>query len=119
MRSYLVVANQTLGGAHLLTAVRERMRAGECCFHVIVPATHAHEHATWTEGDAQALAQERLDRALAAFQELGARSPARAEGSARGCLDQGAVSPRRASFYRSTSAGPAPGATGEGSRDSP
>ena len=30
------------------------------------------EHATWTEGDARALAQERLDRALAAFQELGA-----------------------------------------------
>jgi hypothetical protein len=72
MPSYLVVANQTLGGAHLLSAVRERMRAGDCRFHVIVPATHAREHATWTEGDAQALAQERLDRALAAFRELGA-----------------------------------------------
>jgi hypothetical protein len=72
MRSYLVVANQTLGGAHLLNAVRERMRAGDCRFHVIVPATHPREHATWTEGDAQALAQERLDRTLAAFQELGA-----------------------------------------------
>jgi hypothetical protein len=72
MPSYLVVANQTLGGAHLLSAVRERMRVGDCRFHVIVPATHPHEHATWTEGDAQALAQERLDRALAAFQELGA-----------------------------------------------
>jgi len=63
MRSYLVVANQTFGGAHLFSAVRERMRAGDCRFHVIVPATHAREHATWTEGDAQALAQERLDRA--------------------------------------------------------
>jgi hypothetical protein len=72
MRSYLVVANQTLGGAHLLSAVRERMRAGACRFHVIVPATRPREHATWTEGDAQALAQERLDQALAAFQELGA-----------------------------------------------
>jgi hypothetical protein len=72
MRSYLVVANQTLSGAHLLSAVRERMRAGECRFHIIVPATPAHEHATWTEEDAQALAQERLDRALASFQELGA-----------------------------------------------
>jgi hypothetical protein len=41
MRSYLVVANQTLGGAHLLSAVRERMRAGDCRFHVIVPATQS------------------------------------------------------------------------------
>src|SRR4029453_5311003 len=72
MPSYLVVANETLGGAHLLSAVRERKRAGDCRFHVIVPATHPNEHATWTEGDAKALAQERLDRALAAFQELGA-----------------------------------------------
>jgi hypothetical protein len=46
MPSYLVVVNRTLGGAHLLSAVRERMRAGDCRFHVIVPATHPHEHAT-------------------------------------------------------------------------
>jgi hypothetical protein len=71
MRSYLVVANLTLGGAHLLSTVRERMRAGDCRFHVIVSATHGHEHETWTEGDGR-LAQERLDRALAACQELGA-----------------------------------------------
>jgi hypothetical protein len=29
MRSYLVVANLTLGGAHLVSVVRERMRAGD------------------------------------------------------------------------------------------
>jgi hypothetical protein len=32
MPSYLVVANQTLGGARLASAVRERMRAGDCRF---------------------------------------------------------------------------------------
>jgi hypothetical protein len=39
MRRYLVVANQTLGGQRLLDAVRSRMAAGPCHFHVLVPAT--------------------------------------------------------------------------------
>jgi hypothetical protein len=36
---YLVVANQTLGGDQLLEQLRERMEAGPCHFHVLVPAT--------------------------------------------------------------------------------
>jgi GABA permease len=71
MRSYLVVANQTLGGEHLIAKVRERMAAGPCCFHVVVPATPPSDHA-WTEGEARALAQSRLDAAVARFRELGA-----------------------------------------------
>jgi hypothetical protein len=35
----LVVANQTLGGDQLLEQLRERMEAGPCHFHVLVPAT--------------------------------------------------------------------------------
>ncbi len=38
-RQYLIVANQTLGGDALLAEVGERMRAGPCHFHVLVPAT--------------------------------------------------------------------------------
>ncbi len=71
MRSYLVVANQTLGGEHLMMKVRERMAAGACRFHVVVPATPPSDHA-WTEGEARALAQSHLDAALARLRELGA-----------------------------------------------
>ena len=70
MRRYLVVANRTLGGPHLLDAVRERMQGGECTFHIVVPASHPSS--TWTEGQVTAQAQERLDDALERFAELGA-----------------------------------------------
>jgi hypothetical protein len=38
---YLVVANQTLGGDQLLTAIRDHMAEGPCHFHLLVPATAA------------------------------------------------------------------------------
>jgi hypothetical protein len=41
MRRYLVVANQTLGGEDLWGVIRERMGAGDCHFHLVVPATPA------------------------------------------------------------------------------
>jgi hypothetical protein len=41
VRRYLVVANQTLGGEELLTAIRERMAGGDSHFHLLVPATPA------------------------------------------------------------------------------
>jgi hypothetical protein len=41
VRRYLVVANQTLGGEELWAAIRERMGAGDCHFHLVVPATPA------------------------------------------------------------------------------
>ena len=71
MRRYLVVANQTLGGEHLAEKVREYVAAGAAQFHILVPATHP-EHLTWTEGQAKAMAQHRLDEALVRFRELGA-----------------------------------------------
>jgi nucleotide-binding universal stress UspA family protein len=74
MRRCLVVANQTLGGEHLLELLRERVAAGACSFHVVVPATPPHRHATWTEGEAVALARRRLDDALARLRELGAEA---------------------------------------------
>ena len=70
MRRCLVVANQTLGGSHLVDALEERMARGPCAFHVVVPASHGTT--TWTEGEAKAHAAEQLGAALARFRALGA-----------------------------------------------
>jgi hypothetical protein len=74
MRRYLVVANQTLGGEHLIERVRQCLADGPSRFHIVVPATPSSEHLTWTEGEATAIAQERLDRALRRFRELDAEA---------------------------------------------
>ena len=74
MRRYLVVANQTLGGEHLLQEVRKRLASEACDFYVLVPATAPKDQATWTEGQAASIAQERLEAALARFRELGAEA---------------------------------------------
>jgi hypothetical protein len=74
MRRYLVVANQTLGGQHLLDKVRECLDAGPCSFHIVAPATRPREHLTWVEGEAMAIAGDRLERALKEFHNLGAEA---------------------------------------------
>ena len=71
-RRVLVVANQTACGDELLEAVRARMVAGPCRFTLLVPATPPHEHATWTEGEAKAIARRRMEDAMARFREAGA-----------------------------------------------
>lgn len=71
-RRILVVANQTLGGANLKRELQRRIGEGECRFTLLVPATHPHEHATWTEEDARTLAQRHLDAALEGLRETGA-----------------------------------------------
>lgn len=72
MRRYLVVSNQTLSSETLVDKVRECLAAGPCRFHVVVPATHTHDHLTWTEGHDRAVARQRLDDALARLRGLGA-----------------------------------------------
>jgi GABA permease len=71
-RSILIVANQTAAGEHLKALVRERMAAGASRFTLLVPATPPTEHLTWTEGEAHALAKERLAEAIAGLRETGA-----------------------------------------------
>ena len=71
-RRILVVANQTACGDELLEAVRARMAAGPCRFTLLVPATPPHEHATWTEGDAKAIARGRMAAAVERFLAEGA-----------------------------------------------
>jgi len=72
MRRYLVVANRTLGGGHLLAKVRECLAARPSEFHVLVPASHAGTDLTWTEGSARAAAEDRLVEAMARFRAVGA-----------------------------------------------
>ncbi len=44
MGNYLVVANQTLGGAALDQEIRKRHEQGPSSFYVLVPATHSHDY---------------------------------------------------------------------------
>jgi hypothetical protein len=74
MRHYLVVANQTLGGDHLLDTIRSCMDDGPCSFHVVVPATHPKDQWVWTEGHARQVAARRLQTALERFAALGAKA---------------------------------------------
>lgn len=71
MRRYLVVANQTLGGDHIIEELRRRVAQGPCAFHVLVPATPSHEHLVTTEGEGRAVARRRLDGALQRLRALG------------------------------------------------
>jgi len=71
MERYLVVANRTLGGEHLLEEVRRRLATGPCLFHIVVPVSHVMEHGAWNEGHSRAEARKRLDVAMARFRELG------------------------------------------------
>lgn len=49
MPTYLVVANQTLGGERLMQELRSRIQRGDARFHVLVPVTRPeHYTATWT-----------------------------------------------------------------------
>ena len=70
MRRYLVVANQTLASEPLVAAIRELNRAGPCAFHLVVPITPPRDH-VWTEGEARAVATERLEAAVERLSALG------------------------------------------------
>jgi hypothetical protein len=72
VRHYLVVANQTLGGEHLAQTVRGCLAEGPSRFHILVPATQPGDQVVWTEGEARALAERRLEAAVQRFRELGA-----------------------------------------------
>jgi hypothetical protein len=69
VRRYLVVANQTLGGDHLLSLLRE-LSQQPSSFHVLVPATPPRDH-LWTEAEARKIARRRLDDALERFRSVG------------------------------------------------
>jgi GABA permease len=72
MKNYLVVANQTLGGDHLIAELQRRVAEGPCRFHILVPASTKGEGWTNTEQEAYAIASERLREAIKRFSELDA-----------------------------------------------
>lgn len=72
MTDYLVVANQTLGGEHLLAELRRRVSEGPCRFHVVVPANVNPDGWTRTLDEARTRARQRLDDAVERFGKLGA-----------------------------------------------
>jgi hypothetical protein len=71
-KQILVIANQTAGGASLRSEIKRRVAEGPCKLTLVVPATPPHEHATWTEGEANEIARRRLDAALESFAAMGA-----------------------------------------------
>jgi hypothetical protein len=71
MRRYLVVANQTLAGGHLVSTLRGLVSHEPCRFFVLVPASAPTNH-MWSEGEAREIAARRLATALERFHELDA-----------------------------------------------
>jgi hypothetical protein len=86
MRSYFVIGNQTLDSPELAEAIRERQALGPATFHLVVPATPVGHGLTWDEDEARAVAEERLNAALARLRgsgadvsgEIGSRDPVEA-----------------------------------------
>jgi hypothetical protein len=72
VRRYLVVANQTLAGHHLLDWVHAARLDGPCWFYVVVPATVTQQGETMGVAEARALARRRLAGAVARFEAEGA-----------------------------------------------
>jgi hypothetical protein len=74
MRSYLIVANQTLASPALSDAIEERVAGGdEVRFHVVVPATPSGRM-TWDEDRTREAAQARLDDLLQDLRSRGAEA---------------------------------------------
>ena len=71
VRRCLVVANQTLTGSHLIAEVLARSAREPYEFHILVPASHHHNHGMWTEGDAVAHARAALANVLDHFGDAG------------------------------------------------
>lgn len=77
MARYLVVANQTLGGAGLRELVRSRAQplVGSAEFHILVPATALADQQVRLEGDAAEIAQGRLQAALEQLRSVAGEAP--------------------------------------------
>jgi len=71
MAQILVLANETIGGAKLLDAVRERHAQGDAQFHVVVPKTRPRHGSVIYDEAVRDSAQVRVDLALAFMREEG------------------------------------------------
>jgi hypothetical protein len=71
MAEILVLANETIGGAKLLDAIRERNAEGDARFHVVVPLTRPRHGNVIYDEAVRDSAQVRVDLALAFMREEG------------------------------------------------
>jgi nucleotide-binding universal stress UspA family protein len=71
MRSYLIVANQTLTSESLREEINARLADGPLRAHVVVPMSAGGGRLSWDEGEARATAQDRLDEMLERLKEMG------------------------------------------------
>jgi hypothetical protein len=71
MAEILVLANETIGGAKLLDAIRERNAHGDARFHVVVPLTRPRHGNVIYDEAVRDSAQVRVDLALAFMREEG------------------------------------------------
>jgi hypothetical protein len=74
MRSYLIVANQTLTSRSLSDAITARLADGPVRTHVVVPLSPVGGRLTWDEQESHAVAQSRLDEVLMRLREMGAEA---------------------------------------------
>ena len=88
MRSYLIVANQTLTSRSLTDAITARLTDGPVRTYVVVPLSPVGGRLTWDEQASRKVAQTRLDEVLAKLREMGAESDG--EVGDRGPCDGGA-----------------------------
>ncbi len=71
MADILVLANETIGGAALLDAIRERHAQGDARFHVVVPLTRPRHGNVIYDEAVRDSAQVRVDLALAFMRDEG------------------------------------------------
>jgi nucleotide-binding universal stress UspA family protein len=74
MKTYLVVANQTLPGQPLAAVARERIAGGDCAFYVVVPLTPVSHGATWDEHESAQAARGRLAAFLGVLRAEGVKA---------------------------------------------
>ena len=71
MAAILVLANETIGGAKLIDAIRERHAQGDAHFHVVVPQSRPRHGNVIYDEAVRDSAQVRVDLALAFMREEG------------------------------------------------
>jgi hypothetical protein len=74
MRSYLVVANQTLTSESLAEAITARLRDGPIRTYVVVPLSPVGGRLTWDEEKSRTAATERLADVLERLRTMGAEA---------------------------------------------
>jgi nucleotide-binding universal stress UspA family protein len=74
MRSYLIVANQTLTSESLREALSARLADGPVRAHVVVPMSPGTGRLSWDEQESRTAAKARLDEMLEHLREMGAEA---------------------------------------------